>query len=339
MRSRIAFIAFLTLAVPSTAFSETLIYDFRSPAAAALDSQNPGVLTVGGLPLRIEARDLLSTGYTHPGLLGRALGIGSEDGSGLGVDGFFGRCLEYDEELLFHFHRDFVPSRITFEGMTYGHGALEGVALHGDDLLLGPVLGSDDDSGLVEVLLPRVRALGVRTLSPADVLPGISLSSDPCFFVATIEGERVTRIPVDVMPGSCPNTFDPESSPVLVLALPGGPSGGAGTYDDTLRLAGVAPFEATWADVTAPYFHSGPLTGEKDCRKSAPDGHEDLVLKFDAREIARNLRNRGIVGKKSTVVLEVTARAYGVPNFLPFVGEDVVVLTSNEKGTKGKGPK
>jgi hypothetical protein len=99
--------------------------------------------------------------------------------------------------------------------------------------------------------------------------------------------ESPVEMPVDVMPGGCPNLLDTESEGVLSVAILG-PEDLCGNRvkPESVRLRGVAPLRSRVEDVSRPVVDPQDLC---DCTTEDGDGYEDLVLEFDIQEIVDTL--------------------------------------------------
>jgi subtilisin family serine protease len=84
-------------------------------------------------------------------------------------------------------------------------------------------------------------------------------------------------IDIDIRPGACDNPFNPKSRGVLPVLLLGSDDINVCDIDiATLLLAGAGAAHARVAD----------MSGGTDCASQAPDGHDDLLIKFRSEEIA-----------------------------------------------------
>ena len=173
------------------------------------------------------------------------------------------------------------------------------------------------DGGIVTVPLPA----GVSTLSLTPLLgetPEIpSISSDPVFYVASIEGTTGDRAALDLKPGACPNTLNTTSRGVFPAAIYGTAALNAALIDPaSIRLAGVRPLRAGLEDVGAPQA-SG-------CASAAPDRIPDLTLKFDTQALLRALHAAvGTLHDGQEVVLPLEGR---LRDGTPVLAEDSVFL-------------
>lgn len=103
-----------------------------------------------------------------------------------------------------------------------------------------------------------------------------------------IRAEIAREVAIDIKPGSCPNSFNPDSGGVLPVAILGGADFDVATVDPaSLRLEGVAPVRWAYEDVAT------PVGGRKDscssCTTAGRDGYPDLVLHFDRGAFAAAL--------------------------------------------------
>jgi hypothetical protein len=332
-----AVISALILSIPAAAAS--LVYDFTTPQAdAALSGSPTAVYSPNGIPLAIQAGLMEGDGLFHPGAANAVLSViltpPSEfhPGVGLGVlsqvpsgsapeDG-----LSSEEGLVFHFSSLFEPTRIHLSGITLGGpgggGAFEAVRVFADGEFLLDRKGEPD--GTLTIALPP----GISTLAVMPLLnetPEIpSLSSDPVFYVAAIEGEALgVGVAFDLRPGSCENPLNIKSKGVLPAAILGTPTLNVSTIDPaSIRLAGVAPIRWSIEDVGRP----------GDC-DAGPDGIPDLVLKFDTQKVVRALQaSMGTLRDRQRIIVPLEGR---LKNGMLFVGEDVARLQVPGKG-KGK---
>ena len=133
-------------------------------------------------------------------------------------------------------------------------------------------------------------------------------------------------VPVDVMPGYCPNTLEVYGSGDVAVAV-------LGTEEldvtkiarDTVRVQEIAPLKSEMRDVARPFhFYKWQVSGDKlkedYCTKEGPDGKLDLVLYFSRKEI---LKAVGSTTDGDVLVLRVTARN---KSGVLIVGQDVVVI-------------
>jgi len=151
-----------------------------------------------------------------------------------------------------------------------------------------------------------------------------SLSSDPVFFVAAIEGDALgVGVAFDLKPGACDNQLNTKSKGLLSAAILGSPALNVSTIDPaSIRLAGVAPIRWSIQDV-----------GRPGSCAAGPDGIPDLVLKFDTQKVVQALKaSMGTLRDGQSIVLPLEGR---LKNGTLFVGEDVARLQVPGKG-KGK---
>ena len=94
-------------------------------------------------------------------------------------------------------------------------------------------------------------------------------------------------VALDIKPQSCPNPFNFKDKGLIAVAVPGSAELDVTTIDPvTVRLASVPPVKWAYEDVAAPYE---PYLGKSDvydCTEAGPDGYVDLVLFYDAQELA-----------------------------------------------------
>lgn len=297
----------LLLVGDGAARGATLVYDFLAPGAAGLAGSETGTYTVGGVPLFIEAGSLEEDGVFERGgfgavitiiqplpFFGGGLGVLSAIPSGTGLD----EGLSRNEGLLFRFSPGFKPTRFTLDNFTYGvgSGGFEAVRIFLNGVYAGFLLGEFD--GTVTIPLPA----GVTTLALSPMLDFdlvSPLSSDPMFFVVSIEGTVLSEAVLDIKPGSCENPLNVRSRGVLPAAILGTAELDVASIDRaSIRLAGVAPLRSSLEDVGTP----------GDC-DAGPDGIPDLVLKFDTEALVRAIAaGFGPIRNRRTVALPLEAK-------------------------------
>jgi hypothetical protein len=156
-------------------------------------------------------------------------------------------------------------------------------------------------------------------------------------------------VPVDIKPRACPNRLDVDSHGVLHVAILGTSDLDVTTIDPkTVTMGGVAvlseqqdPLKTKkkiklvasklrhrgWIleDVGTPYE---PFDGKIDphqCNHLGPDGHLDIVLKFNTKEIVESL---GDVEDKEAITLQLRGQLLDGTEIR---GEDVVIIMNKEK--------
>lgn len=329
-------LSFILLVVPAFPLSaaSTVIYDFRTPAAAAaLSGSSLATFSSKGIPLVIEAGLLDQNGHFVRGgsgsslavvleppfwTIGTGLGVLSEVPSGSGPE----EGLSEEEGIVFHFSPLFTPTLIHLSGFTlggpHGGGTFEGVRVFADGEWLFDLPGSPD--GELAIPLPA----GISTLALTPLLnetPQIPvLSSDPVFYVASIEGTGARGVAFDLRPGNCPNPLNTASRGVLPAAILGASDLNVAAIDpSSIRLAGVAPLRSGIADVGTP-----------GACAARPDGRPDLALKFDSEAVVDALRESlGTLRNGQQVVLPLEGR---FRDGTPFRAEDVALILVPKKG-------
>jgi hypothetical protein len=99
--------------------------------------------------------------------------------------------------------------------------------------------------------------------------------------------ESPVEMPLDIMPGDCPNLLDTESEGALSVAILGTEDlCGNRVKPDSVRIRGVAPLRSRVEDVSRPVVDPQDIC---DCTTEDGDGYEDLVLEFDIQEIVDTL--------------------------------------------------
>ena len=124
-------------------------------------------------------------------------------------------------------------------------------------------------------------------------------------------------VAIDVKPGSCRNPFNPASRGVLPVAVLGTANFFAESIAaETVRLNGVAAQSWSLEDVAGV---------ASDCKRTAPDGYPDLVLKFPSRAIAASIgATRG--GTAPVSLTGALEERYGGT---PLAGADSVTLVGH----------
>jgi hypothetical protein len=135
-------------------------------------------------------------------------------------------------------------------------------------------------------------------------------------------------VPVDIMPGSCPNLLAVTKRGVVAVAILGTDRIDVTQIDrDSIRLLEVVqPVRSNVIDVATPYGlfawdASGTEVAADSCTDEGPDGKPDLVLTFEKKDILKAL---GTVKAGSVLVVRLTARHKSGPSL---VGQDVVVVS------------
>lgn len=336
--TRIALLLLIPLLglLPLAAAADTLTYDFESPAALPLSGLPAATFTVGGVPLQIWAGTLDQDGnflpggaaatlfVRPPGVLRGGLGVDSDINAGTGIEETFG--LTREEGLLFVFHPAVDPTTLTLVELTYGEtiGASEAVRIFADGSHLADVLGDGPIGVVVISLPPGIGSLAFTPLADLDV----GLSSDPSFFLASIEVERAAiEATVDVRPGSCTNPLNTRSKGVLPAAILGSMELDVAEIDPaSVRLAGVTPRRTSLADVAAP-FEGNP----NDCTPTGPDGWLDLVFQVESPALLAAIEAAmGPLSDGQVVLLPLEASLF---DGTPVVGEGAIV--AHVKGPAG----
>jgi hypothetical protein len=171
-------------------------------------------------------------------------------------------------------------------------------------------------------------------------------STEPCAMGGTLSWAKIAiigpmKVPVDIKPGSCPNPLNFKSKGVLPVAILGTPWLPVKSIDPrTITLMGVSPLRWSWEDVGTPvdsfFCHDDSCDtgcgepwscdkscGEYECNELGPDGHLDLVLKFDTQKIVEKLNQEGLNQHRALVPLSLEGK---LRKGLCITGQDSVVI-------------
>ena len=154
------------------------------------------------------------------------------------------------------------------------------------------------------------------------------------FILGTGLRNAALTVPVDIKPGGCPNPWNIKSEGIMPVAVLGTADFDVTAVDPaTIRLAGVAPLRSALEDVSTPFE---PFTGKTDalaCVALGPDGHPDMTLKFDSREILKAIQES--LGREpedgEALILALTGTLKGTAGGNQIQGEDVVVIFKKGK--------
>ena len=134
----------------------------------------------------------------------------------------------------------------------------------------------------------------------------------------------IASVAIDIKPRSCPNPLNIKDQGMLSVAVLGSGEFDVFTVDSaSIRLEGVAPVRSSYEDVARPVRNK---TNECDCTTEGPDGHLDLVLKFNTQDVVNAL---GQFNNGDTLLLTLTGENL---NGTPIEGTDCVVIVG--KGSK-----
>ncbi|MDD1665689.1 MAG: VWA domain-containing protein [Methanomicrobiales archaeon] len=119
-----------------------------------------------------------------------------------------------------------------------------------------------------------------------------------------VAGDQVVTpidVPIDIKPGSCPNSFNIKEKGVLPVAILGGKNLKASAIDPkSILLArdggtdGVKPIRSSLEDVAS----ASTKTCSCGFKSGRPDRKQDLTLKFDSQEVVKTLgikKNEGCI--------------------------------------------
>ena len=127
-------------------------------------------------------------------------------------------------------------------------------------------------------------------------------------------------VPVDVQPRRCPNRLNVRPG-LLRVAIPGTDALPVTRIaPGSIRIANTAPVWWSINDVATPFSPSGDSSS---CTQEGPDGHRDLVLRFDRHAIAQGL---GLPENGEVLVLALRGRLKPRFGATSIIGGDVVVV-------------
>ncbi len=156
-----------------------------------------------------------------------------------------------------------------------------------------------------------------------------------------LERPQALHAGLDIKPGSCPNPLNvnvfefiesdnQNKGGVLPVAILGSEEFDVRDVDlATVRLDGVEPEAKGWGyeDV------SSPAGGDQcDCEGTAPDGYEDLVLKFNKQQVAAALLRYGLPQAGDEAVLALSG---SLMEGTAFEAADCVVFVGPKPGADG----
>jgi len=128
---------------------------------------------------------------------------------------------------------------------------------------------------------------------------------------------------IDIKPQSCPNPVNVKSKGVLPTAVLGTEDFDVTTIDPaSIRLEGVAPIRSKVEDVSTPVWDP---QYDCECTTEDEDGFDDLILKFDSREIVEVL---GEVTDGEVLELTLTGE---LTDGTPIEGKDCIIVIRKGK--------
>jgi len=134
-------------------------------------------------------------------------------------------------------------------------------------------------------------------------------------------------VPVDIKPESCPNVWNSKQRGVLPVAILGTSLPVSQIDPESIKLNGVPPLRSSLEDVGSPYSpYRGKANCDSDCTTAGRDGLEDLVVHFDAEQLAATLP-----GSAGCFVLKLTGRLKAEHGGAAIAGEDVVSIRNPGK--------
>ncbi len=121
-------------------------------------------------------------------------------------------------------------------------------------------------------------------------------TAPPAFFRSgSVVPQPVVNVAIDIRPGSCPNPFNAKSKGLIPVAIVGSADFDVTQVDlASLGLEGVPIVEGhiEFEDVTEPGDNADCDTCFEAPRKYSGDGFLDLIVKFDAQELAAAIGDR-----------------------------------------------
>ncbi len=159
---------------------------------------------------------------------------------------------------------------------------------------------------------------------------------------------RTIRVPVDIKPGACPNPFNIGSQGVLPVAILGTSDFDVTTIDPTtvtlvggqilsedplkrkkkIKILVNKQHPLRWSLEDVGGTPDGPLAAKIDpyqCNNLGPDGHMDILFKFDTQAIAATL---GDVEENEPITLQLHGK---LRDETPIIGEDVVIIKGGKE--------
>jgi hypothetical protein len=101
------------------------------------------------------------------------------------------------------------------------------------------------------------------------------------------------KVPLDLKPDQCPNTFICAEKGLFTVAIAGTSDIDVSSIDlPSLTINGIGPESSAIEDITSPT--SKIPTDCNSCATGKPDGKKDLVLKFDIQKVGKSLGNVGL---------------------------------------------
>jgi hypothetical protein len=227
------------------------------------------------------------------------------------------------------------PKRVDFEIVLYQNGVIllqyRNIDNDGREMGNSATVGVENEKGNSAVQV---------TLDPASFKGGQ---------LALRFAQGPKYVPVDIKPRACPNRLDVDSHGVLHVAILGTSDLDVTTIDPkTVTMGGVAVLskqQDPWMtkkksrivasklchqgwiheDVGTPYAPFDGKTDPHQCNNLGPDGHLDLILKFDTQAIADSL---GDVEDEEAITLQLRGQLLDGTDF---AGEDVVIVKKEKR--------
>lgn len=273
------------------------------------------VTMLGGFNERVEGPDVAPMSF---GPYGGFLFAGANSGyvMAMAPTGGYTMVVPFDTPGRVHF----VPEDL---GTLNGTELSYFTAAYPDGVVAYP---QSDFAGLAgQALVASESGAGVRVLSwdgSAYVLSPFCTGTVHHEMSDFVESSQPRPIPLDVDPRTCPNQINANAGGQLQAAILGTDDFDVRAIDPTtVRLAGVAPWRSSFADVATPFApFLGKLNCTTDCTELGRDRYLDISFRFDQREIVRAL---GTLHDGQCVVVTITGNTR---DGRPFIGEDVLII-------------
>jgi hypothetical protein len=220
---------------------------------------------------------------------------------------------------------------VVVSGMATDESGVKDVLVNGEPAQLASTNNPDDENEVsfsVEIEL----AEGDNRIETQAIDYSGNKSSDARTVTYTLPEQIHTGVSVDIKPGSCKNPFNLKSQGVLPVVILGSEDFNPGDIDPaTVTLEGVAPVRWAIDDAASLPATERWSDDEGACGTDAPDGYDDLALKFDTRKIVAVL---GEAADGDVVTLTLTG---ALQDGTEISGADIITVL--KKGNQNTGKK